>query len=123
MYASFTFTLSSRATRICVSTSPDTTDHLTRGATGAEVEEEVAAGAEERDTEQGMETEPPSGAETGPGRRMFTRRCRASSAEEKRGVAEREEQKWLGKSADHYESWPGFKCTLKPVVYFASRGM
>lgn len=81
-----------------------------------EGEEEVAADAEERDTEQGMETELPSGAETGPGRGMFTWRCRAPSAEEKRGVAEREEQKWLGKSADHYESWLGDVC-------FASRGM
>lgn len=88
-----------------------------------EEEDEVAAGAEERDTEQGMETELPSRVETGPGRGMFTWRCWASSAEEKRGAAEHEEQKWLGKSADHYDSWLGFKCTLKPDVCFASRGM
>lgn len=88
-----------------------------------EVEEEVAAGAEERDTEHGMETELPSWAETGPGRGMFTWRCRASSAEEKRGVAEHEEQKWLGKSVDHYESWLGFKLSENPVVCFATRGM
>ncbi|TNN63762.1 hypothetical protein EYF80_025964 [Liparis tanakae] len=62
--------------RICVSTPPDTTVHLTRGAAGEE---------EDRDTKQGMEMELPSDAETCPEWGMFTWSCCVSSAGEKGG--------------------------------------
>lgn len=70
LYASLTFTLSPFATKICVSTPPDTTDHLTRGTTGEEEEEVLAV--VDRDTMQGMEMDLPSEAKTGPEWGMFT---------------------------------------------------